>query len=243
MDYSAQRTNAILPALVRLACWDCWVFFFVCLSFCVCLFFFSGSQRAPLDPPCSHGNTGRHWQDGCASDAGPDGSQWGERSGNGISGSAAGPFTGGWGKKRRPPPGSGRGHLLFSTSRLIHNRAGLMNETQVSLAVNSPLCPLQTEGWGNYLSSRGFYTIKSNESRRLSAVFILSGSAQGRGDYCRGWCWMRHCKQTCLCSHWQHYVWHAIVTDIDFCPHLFFSLEKIISVLTSHFNLLYLREI
>lgn len=75
------------------------VFLFLCAFF---FFLLSGSQRAPLDPPCSHGNTGRHWQDGCASDAGPDGSQWGERSGNGISGSAAGPFTGG-GEKTTPP--------------------------------------------------------------------------------------------------------------------------------------------
>lgn len=118
----------------------------MCASFCA--IFFSGHNALLL---IRRAHTGRRGdtdrQDDSPSDAGPDGSEWGE-SGSAITGSAAGPFTGG----KKDDPGLGRGHLLFA-SRVIRNRSGLTNKTQVGLAVHS---------------------FSSSADRRLRKIFVIT---------------------------------------------------------------------
>lgn len=106
-----------------------YVSFFLCFFF----FFFPLGHNALL--LIRHAHTGRRGdtdrKDDSQSDAGSDASEWGE-SGGAITGSAAGPFTGG---KKTTRLGSWSPSLL--ASRVIYNRSGLMNETQVTLAVQS----------------------------------------------------------------------------------------------------------
>lgn len=80
------------------------------------------------------------------------GGEWGE-SGSAITGSAAGPFTGG----KKDNPGLGRGHLLFSHLGWFTTDLGWLMKPRSVLLCN-PFLPLETEGWGKYLSSHAFYT-------------------------------------------------------------------------------------
>lgn len=80
------------------------------------------------------------------------GGEWRE-SGSAITGSAAGPFTGG----KKDDPGLGRGHLLFSHLGWFTTDLGWLMKPRSVLLCN-PFLPLETEGWGKYLSSHAFYT-------------------------------------------------------------------------------------
>lgn len=155
------------------------------VSFFLCCFFF-GSQCTPLDPSCSHGTTGRHWQEGDSpSDAGPDGGRMGRKW-------KCHHWQCSWaiyrGKKRRPRLGSWSPSLF--ASRVIHNRSGMINETQVSLAVQS----FSSSGDRGLRKIFVITCLLHNVEQpmiRLSAVFILSCSAQGHSGY-RGWYSMKY---------------------------------------------------
>lgn len=159
-SHSAKCTGAIFPALpcvlLLVACFAEKSFFlticYTCRSFCVV--FFSGHNALLL---ICHAHTWRRRdtdrKDNSPSDAGPDGGEWGE-SGSAITGSAAGPFTG----RKKEEPGLGRGHLLFSHLGWFTTDLDWWMKPR-SVLVCNPFLPLETEGWGKYLSSHGFYTM------------------------------------------------------------------------------------
>lgn len=145
----------------------------------VLLFF--GSQCTPLDPSCSHGTTGRHWQEGWFSVWwwswwGWMGRKW-----------KCHHWQCSWAiyreKKRRPQLGSWSPSLF--ASRVIHNSSGLMNETQVSLAVQS-FSSSGDRGLRKIFVITWLLHNVEQPMMRLSAVFILSCSAQGHSCYRRG---------------------------------------------------------
>lgn len=182
-NHSAKCTGALPCVLLLVACFAektllVFLDYLLYVSFFLCCCFFSGHNALLL---IRHAHTGRQGdtdrKDDSPSDAGPDGGRMGRKW-------KCHHWQCSWaiyrGKKRRPRPGSWSPSLF--ASRVIHNRSGLINETQVSLAVQS----FSSSGDRGLRKIFVITCLLHNIEQpmiRLSAVVILSCSAQGHSGY------------------------------------------------------------